>query len=67
VLSPRIGTEIGVFPKFLKVRGGSYLEPTRFEGSTARTHATAGLDVKLAVWNVFGLVLYGVMAGIKRQ
>jgi len=55
VISPRLGIESGVIPEYLKLRAGTYLEPTRFEGSTARMHATAGLDVKLAVWNVFGL------------
>jgi len=55
VVSPRIGVEASIFPKFLKLRAGSYLEPTRFEGGQARGHATAGLDIKLAVWNVFGL------------
>jgi hypothetical protein len=55
VVSPRLGAEIAVFPTWLKVRGGSYLEPTRFDGSKLRVHATFGLDLKLAVWNVFGL------------
>ena len=55
VLSPRLGVEAGVIPQFLKVRAGTYVEPTRFDGSDERVHATAGLDLKLAVWNVFGL------------
>lgn len=54
VLSPRLGIESGVIPKYLKVRVGTYLEPTRFEGSSARMHFTAGLDIKLFRWNVFG-------------
>ncbi|HEY3501141.1 MAG TPA: hypothetical protein VGK73_40890, partial [Polyangiaceae bacterium] len=55
VISPRVGAEISVLPELLKLRAGSYLEPTRFESSTARPHVTAGLDLRLAVWNVFGL------------
>ncbi len=55
VLSPRLGVEAGVIPSLLKLRAGTYLEPTRFDGSEARGHITAGLDIKLAVWNVFGL------------
>lgn len=55
VLSPRIGVEWGVMPEWLKLRGGGYLEPTRFETSDARLHATFGLDLKLIRWNVFGL------------
>ena len=54
VLSPRFGVESGIFPTWLKVRAGTYIEPTRFEGSDARVHYTAGLDLKLLVWNVFG-------------
>lgn len=54
VASPRFGIESGVIPEYLKLRAGTYLEPTRFDGSTARAHFTAGLDVKLLVWNVFG-------------
>jgi hypothetical protein len=55
VFSPRLGLEASVLPRYLKVRAGSYLEPTRFASATPRFHGTAGLDVKLAVWNVFGL------------
>ena len=55
VLSPRIGAEVPIFPSWLKVRGGSYIEPTRFDTSKPRVHGTFGLDLKLAVWNVFGL------------
>jgi len=53
--SPRIGVEAPIFPTWLKGRAGSYLEPTRFETSDLRMHATLGLDIRLAVWNVFGL------------
>ena len=55
VISPRVGIESGVVPEWLKLRAGSYIEPTRFQGSEPRVHVTAGLDVKLLVWNVFGL------------
>jgi len=55
VISPRLGVESGVIPNYLKLRAGTYVEPTRFEGSSPRTHLTAGLDVKLLIWNVFGL------------
>jgi hypothetical protein len=55
VLSPRLGIESGVIPKYLKLRVGTYVEPTRFEGSSARVHGTGGFDVRLIRWNVFGL------------
>jgi len=55
VFSPRIGMEAGVIPELLRVRLGSYLEPTRFETSDPRFHGTLGLDVRLVNWNVLGL------------
>jgi len=55
VVSPRLGVESGVIPDWLKLRAGTYLEPTRFEDSHARMHVTAGFDLRLAIWRVFGL------------
>jgi hypothetical protein len=55
VASPRVGIEAGVLPTWLKLRAGSYLEPTRFETSTPRLHGTFGLDIKLVPWDVLGL------------
>ena len=53
--SPRIGFETEVWPSHVKLRAGSYLEPSRFEQSTARVHGTLGFDFNLLKWNVFGL------------
>jgi hypothetical protein len=56
LISPRIGLESEVVPRWLRVRAGSYLElPTTEEGN-ARVHGTGGVDVKLFRWDVFGLV-----------
>jgi hypothetical protein len=55
VYSPRLGAESEVWENRLKLRGGVYLEPTRFATSSARMHTTAGLDLRLFRWNVFGL------------
>jgi len=54
VSSPRLGVECGIVPEWVKLRAGSYLEPTRFETSDLRVHATAGIDLKLIRWSVFG-------------
>jgi hypothetical protein len=54
-VSPRIGFETEIWPRRMKLRGGSYLEPSRFAESTFRIHGTFGLDIKLFKWNVFGL------------
>jgi hypothetical protein len=43
----RVGIESEVWPDRVKVRGGTYLEPSRFRGSDYRPHATTGVDVRL--------------------
>lgn len=54
-LSPRLGVETEAIPRWLKIRGGTYLEPTRFASSEPRLHGTVGLDAKVLPWTVFGL------------
>ncbi len=59
---PRLGLEGEPVVGLLITRVGTYLEPTRYEvppGSTglvagARQHFTAGAEVRLFPWNVFG-------------
>jgi len=54
--SPRLGVEGEPLAGGLLLRAGSYLEPTRFDTSSPRPHATAGFDVHVPVaWSVFGL------------
>ncbi|MEY2933584.1 MAG: hypothetical protein RL033_4333 [Pseudomonadota bacterium] len=55
VYSPRFGVESEVWEDRLKLRAGSYLEPSRFATSSARLHGTAGGTMRLFGWNVFGL------------
>ena len=56
LFSPRLGLESEVVPGWLRLRGGSYVElPVTKEGE-ARVHGTAGADIKLFAWSVFGLV-----------
>jgi hypothetical protein len=52
---PRIGVEAEPIVGWMRVRGGSYVEPSRFDFGTARQHFTAGADVKLFKFDVFGL------------
>jgi len=54
-VSPRVGFETEVVPTRMKLRAGTYLEPTRFAQSTLRVHGTLGVDISLFKWNVFGL------------
>jgi len=52
----RFGAEGEPIQNLVKLRVGSYLEPSRFADTMARFHATMGLDLRLFAWNVFGLV-----------
>jgi hypothetical protein len=55
-ISPHIGIETEVLPHWLRLRGGSYLEPSRFASNPkgSRLHATFGFDEKVFPWDVFG-------------
>jgi hypothetical protein len=54
-LTIRGGVEAEVIPWWLVLRAGSYLEPSRFRFSSSRGHGTAGFQVRLFQWDVFGL------------
>jgi len=55
-ISPHLGIETEAIEHWLRVRGGSYLEPSRFDSNQkgSRLHATFGFDTKLFAWDVFG-------------
>lgn len=54
--SPRLGVEGEPLADGLLLRAGTYVEPTRFDTSSPRPHATAGFDVHVPVaWSAFGL------------
>ena len=54
-VSPRLGFETEVWPTRMKIRGGTYMEPSRFAQSTPRVHGTLGFDISLFKWSVFGI------------
>jgi hypothetical protein len=54
-ISPRLGFETEVWPTRMKLRAGTYLEPSRFQQPSPRVHGTFGFDLSLFKWNVFGL------------
>lgn len=54
-LTVRAGVEAEVVPTLLVLRGGSYLEPTRFRSGKQRLHGTAGFDLRVLESTVFGL------------
>lgn len=54
--TPHLGLEGEPLAHYLTLRIGSYLEPTRFDVSAGpRLHGTAGFDVRVLTWDVFGL------------
>lgn len=55
LFSPRLGVETELWPEVMRTRVGNYLEPARYSTSRPRVHQTLGLDVRLPVWDVFGI------------
>lgn len=55
-VTPRVGVEFEPWPNRMITRLGTYLEPPRFEGERTEVHATAGMDLYLFTWDVFGLM-----------
>jgi hypothetical protein len=53
-LSPHLGLESEVIPGWLRLRAGSYLEPSRFMETSARLHATGGLEGRLFAFHLGG-------------
>lgn len=56
LLSPRLGLESELIKHHLRLRGGSYYEPPLVPHAVGRIHGTAGADVRLFRWNIFGLL-----------
>jgi hypothetical protein len=58
--SLRAGVETELVPNLLKLRVGSYVEPTRFgsepNARDFRQHITGGFELALFRWSVFGLL-----------
>jgi hypothetical protein len=53
-VSVRVGTEYEWLPGRLRVRGGSYWEPSRYVGVPGRLHITFGLELRVFEVTVFG-------------
>ncbi|MBT8496362.1 MAG: hypothetical protein KJO07_25170 [Deltaproteobacteria bacterium] len=46
-VSVRVGAEYEWIPGRLRIRFGSYWEPSRYDGVSGRLHATAGIDLRV--------------------
>jgi hypothetical protein len=53
-VSLRLGAEYEWIPGWLRVRGGTYWEPPRFDDVSGRLHITAGLDVRFWSFTLWG-------------
>lgn len=70
VASVRLGAEHELWPGFLRLRGGTYVEPERAEGATARLHLTAGFEVRLfrfTFWDAERRVALAISADFARR
>lgn len=54
VVTPRLGLESEVIPGWLRLRAGTYLEPSRFPETDARWHATGGFEVRVVAFRLLG-------------
>ncbi|MET0793984.1 MAG: hypothetical protein ABW061_20860, partial [Polyangiaceae bacterium] len=61
--SPRLAVETETVPNWLKLRAGSYHEPSRFPSNRqgGRVHGTLGFDAKVFPFDAFGLVHEGTI------
>jgi hypothetical protein len=53
-VTPRLGLEAEVIRGWLRVRGGSYYEASRFPETSPRLHGTGGGEVRLFAFHLFG-------------
>ena len=53
-MSVRLGTELETIPGRLRVRLGSYYEPSFFEDIQGRTHLTGGIEARLFHTSIWG-------------
>ncbi|RMG11906.1 MAG: hypothetical protein D6729_17330, partial [Deltaproteobacteria bacterium] len=59
-LSLRVGTETEPVADHVRMRGGIWLEPSRFAGISPRLHLSGGIDVRL--FTVYGVSIRGSLA-----
>lgn len=55
-VTPRLGIEGEPIPDRMLLRAGTYVEPSRYDGGSARQHFTFGADVRLFPLEFWGLL-----------
>jgi len=53
-VTPRLGLESELLPGWLRLRAGTYLEPSRFPETDARWHLTGGFEVRVVAFHLLG-------------
>jgi len=59
-VSVRLGSELEVLPGRLRLRLGSYYEPSNYEGVPSRTHLTGGFEVRMFHTSLWGEYDWGL-------
>lgn len=59
-VSVRIGSELEVMPGRLRLRLGTYYEPSNYQGVAPRTHLTGGFEVRMFHSSLFGEYDWGL-------
>ena len=54
VVTPRLGVDAEVVPGWLRLRGGTYYEASRFPNVASRVHGTGGLEVRVLDLHIGG-------------
>jgi hypothetical protein len=54
VVTLHTGLEVEAVPRYLRVRAGTYYEPSRYDGISARQHITGGFELRLTKFNIWG-------------
>ena len=53
IVTLHTGLEVETIPKVLRLRFGTYREPSRYDGISARQHVTGGFELRLTKFNVW--------------
>jgi len=61
-LSARVGVEAEVWRRRLRLRGGTYWEPSRYDGRAGRLHGTVGFALRLFDFRLWGARALAVSA-----
>jgi hypothetical protein len=53
IVTLHTGLEVETIPKYLRLRVGTYREPSRYDGVSARMHITGGFELRLTPFHVW--------------